>query len=43
MPPERFEPTFSAAEPSQTYVLDRAATGTSLIGYWSGANKYDLI
>jgi len=28
MPPVRFEPTVSADERSQTYVLDRAATGT---------------
>jgi len=29
MPPLGFEPTISAGERSQTYVLDRAATGTS--------------
>jgi len=30
MPPVRFEPTISAGEQSQTYALDRAATGTGL-------------
>jgi hypothetical protein len=30
MPPVRFEPTISAGERPQTYVLDRAATGTGL-------------
>jgi len=29
MPPVGFEPTISAGERPQTYVLDRAATGTS--------------
>jgi hypothetical protein len=28
MPPVAFEPTISAGERPQTYVLDRAATGT---------------
>jgi hypothetical protein len=28
MPPVEFEPTISAGERPQTYVLDRAATGT---------------
>jgi hypothetical protein len=28
MPPVGFEPTISAGERPQTYVLDRAATGT---------------
>ena len=28
MPPVGFEPTISAGERSQTYALDRAATGT---------------
>ena len=28
MPPVRFEPTISAGERTQTYALDRAATGT---------------
>jgi len=36
MPPVGFEPTISAGERPQTYVLDRAATGTgpptSLLG-----------
>ena len=31
MPPVGFEPTISAGERSQTYALDRAATGTGLI------------
>jgi hypothetical protein len=30
MPPMGFEPTISAGERSQTYVLDRTATGTGL-------------
>ena len=35
MPPARFEPTISAGERLQTYVLDRAATGTSYkLKYW---------
>ena len=28
MPPVEFEPTIAAGERPQTYVLDRAATGT---------------
>jgi len=32
MPPVRFEPTISASERSQTYALDRAATGTGKCG-----------
>ena len=32
MPPVGFEPTISAGERSQTYALDRAATGTGLNG-----------
>jgi len=31
MPPVGFEPTISAGEGPQTYVLDRAATGTGRI------------
>jgi len=31
MPPVGFEPTISAGERPQTYVLDRAATGTGTI------------
>ena len=31
MPPVRFEPTTPAGERPQTYVLDRAATGTGII------------
>ena len=31
MPPVGFEPTISAGERSQTYALDRAATGTGCI------------
>ena len=31
MPPAGFEPTISAGEQSQTYALDRAATGIGLI------------
>ena len=34
MPPVGFEPTISAGERSQTYALDRAATGTSDIVYY---------
>jgi hypothetical protein len=30
MPPVEFEPTISAGERSQTYALDRAATGIGL-------------
>jgi len=30
MPPVGFEPTISAGERPQTYVLDRAATGTGI-------------
>jgi len=30
MPPVEFEPTISAGELSQTYALDRAATGTGI-------------
>ena len=29
MPPVGFEPTISAGERPKTYILDRAATGTS--------------
>ena len=32
MPPVGFEPTISAGELSQTYALDRAATGTGRFG-----------
>ena len=32
MPPVGFEPTISAGERPQTYVLDRAATGTHIYG-----------
>ena len=36
MPPVGFEPTVSAGERPQTYVLDRAATGTgSVTSNWS--------
>ena len=31
MPPVGFEPAISASERPQTYALDRAATGTSII------------
>jgi len=31
MPPVRFEPTVSAGERTQTYLLDCAATGTGVI------------
>jgi len=31
MPPVGFKPTTSAGERPQTYVLDRAATGTGLL------------
>jgi len=31
MPPVGFEPTISAGERPQTYVLDRAATGTGIV------------
>ena len=31
MPPVGFEPTVSAGERPQTYVLDRAATGTGTV------------
>jgi hypothetical protein len=31
MPPVGFEPTISAGERLQTYVLDRAATGTDIL------------
>ena len=30
MPPLRLEPTISESERSQTYALDRAATGTGM-------------
>ena len=33
MPPVGFEPTISASEGPQTYALDRAATGTSILRY----------
>jgi len=33
MPPVGFEPTISAGERTQTYTLDRAASGTG-IAYW---------
>jgi hypothetical protein len=33
MPPVGFEPMISAGEQSQTYVLDRAATGTGMFIY----------
>jgi len=32
MPPVRFEPTISAGERPQTYDLDRASTGTGIVG-----------
>ena len=32
MPPVGFEPTTPAGERPQTYALDRAATGTGIIG-----------
>ena len=35
MPPVGFEPALSAGERPQTYVLDRAATGT---GYYFSSN-----
>ena len=34
MPPVGFEPTVSAGERSQTYAVDRAATGTATGRYW---------
>ena len=33
MPPEGFEPTISAGERPQTYVLDRATTGTGSLHF----------
>jgi len=33
MPPVRFEPTISAGERPQTYILDRAVTGIVFINY----------
>ena len=32
MPPVGFEPTISAGERPKTYTLDRAATGTGILG-----------
>ena len=41
MPPAGFEPTISAGERSQTYALDRAATGTCTY-IWIYKRKYKL-
>ena len=35
MPPVGFEPTISAVERPQTYALDRAATGTGILQYYT--------
>ena len=32
MPPVGFEPTISVGERPKTYALDRAATGTGIVG-----------
>ena len=34
MPPVGFEPTVPAGERPQTYALDRAATGTDILGHY---------
>jgi len=46
MPPVGFEPTISSGERPQTYVLDRAATGTGQDSltcfYYSGVGSFTL-
>ena len=39
MPPVGIEPTISAGERTQTYAVDRAATGTGTRGIWSHIRK----
>ena len=41
MPPAGFEPTVSEGERTQTYALDRAATGTGVITFLSKV-KYTI-
>jgi len=36
MPPVGFEPMFPARERTQTYALERAATGTGAVNKWKG-------
>ena len=43
MPPVGFEPTISAGERPQTYVLDRAATGFGLLAYNDVKNLLDML
>jgi len=38
-PPVGFEPTISAGERPQTYVLDRAVTGTGKMRYWPSSMR----
>jgi hypothetical protein len=43
MPAVEFEPTISAGERPQTYVLDRAATGTGIIRIYIQLNSSNLL